>query len=167
MLCGESHSLSGVSLWPMLAFDGEEEYNRSTVLCVFLPYLEVNQLVYPHIPSSWTSPPSHPSRSSQSTDLGFPLAVYVTHGGIRTAGSISQTIPFSPSPPCPHVHSLCLHLSSCPVNRFKTGKPGVLQSTGSQHSWATEQQQNAIFLDSTYVLIYNICFSLSDLFHSV
>ena len=32
---------------------------------------------------------------------------------------VSQFISSSPSPPCPHVHSLHLRLYSCPTNRFK------------------------------------------------
>ena len=46
---------------------------------------------------------------------------------------------------CPQVPSLCLCLYSCPAVRFIS----------------------TIFLDSIYMLIYDICFSFSDLLHSV
>ena len=48
-----------------------------------------------------------------------------------------------------------------------TGKPGMLQSMGSQrarHDWVTELNCT-IFLDSTCMLIYDIWFSHSDLLH--
>ena len=56
---------------------------------------------------------------------------------------ISQFIPPSPSPltPCPNVCSL--HLSSCPANGYHFARFHM------------------------YALIYNICFSLSNLLHSV
>ena len=54
----------------------------------------------------------------------------------------------SPSPPfcpCPQVYFLCLFLHGCPVSKFFS----------------------TIFLDSVYMLEYNIYLSLSGLLHSV
>ena len=48
----------------------------------------------------------------------FPLAIYFTHGSVFMSNLISQFIPSSPSPLCPHIHSLHLRLYSCPENRF-------------------------------------------------
>ena len=69
--------------------------------------------------------PSHPSRSSQSTELsslcntaGSQLAVCFTHGIVFMSNLISIFVPPSPSPPCPHVHSLHLCLYCYPTNRF-------------------------------------------------
>ena len=60
--------------------------------------------------------------------------------------SLHISYPLLPPAPCPHVYSLCLCLHCCPPNRFIS----------------------TIFLDSIcYELIYNICFSFSDLLHSV
>ena len=61
---------------------------------------------------------------------------------------LSHFVPAYPSPsPCPQVHSLCLRLYSCPAPRFF----------------------RTIFFSRfyIYVLAYGICFSLSDLLHSV
>ena len=64
---------------------------------------------------------------------------------------LSHFVPTYPSPsPCPQVHSLCLCLYYCPAPRFF----------------------RTIFLSfffgfHIYVLAYGICFSLSDLLHSV
>ena len=58
----------------------------------------------------------------------------------------SQFIPPSPSPPRPHVCSLCLCLYSCPATRFIC---------------------TIFFSFLIYALIYDICFSLSGLLHSV
>ena len=134
----ENHTTSLVSYSDLCwCFSGEEEYNCFTMLCQPLPYNEVNQLyvcIYP-LPLGPLPHPTllgHHRAELPVLQSSFPLASYVTHGGVDTAVSISQIIPLSLSPPCPRVYSLCLHLSSCPVNRFKTGKPGMLQSMGLQ-----------------------------------
>ena len=46
--------------------------------------------------------------------------IYLTHGGVYMLILISLSLhPTLPRPaPCLHVHSLCLHLSSCLENRF-------------------------------------------------
>ena len=73
---------------------------------------------------------------------------------LHIAVDICQSQP--PLPSCPFVCSLCLHLYSFLGNRFictiLLGFPG-----GSQHFSGFH----------IYVLKYNICFSLSDLLHSV
>ena len=62
---------------------------------------------------------------------------------------LSHFIPAYPSPsPCPQVHSLCLCLYSCPTPRFF-------------------RTIFFFFRFHIYVLAYGICFSLSDLLHSV
>ena len=68
-------------------------------------------------------PPPHPYRWLQSTKRSFhcythssfPLAIYLTHGSVHMSMRFSQFVPPSP---WPQVCSLCLHLYSCPANRF-------------------------------------------------
>ena len=99
---------------------------------------------------------SHPSRWSQSTtDLlvlcsCFPLAIYFTFGSVYMSMPLSHFVPAYPYPSlCPQVHSLCLHLYYCLAPRFfRTFFFFFLR----------------LYI---YVLAYSICFSLSDLFHSV
>ena len=104
---------------------------------------------------SWTSLPSslsHPSRSSQSTkliSLCYAAASHqptILHSVVYICWCHSHLAPASPSPLCPQVHSLCLHLYSCPATRFIS----------------------VIFFlrFHIYALAYGICFSLSDLLHS-
>ena len=40
----------------------------------------------------------------------FPLAVYFTYGNVYASMLLSPFVPPSPSPPCPQLCSLCLHL---------------------------------------------------------
>ena len=117
-------------------------YNCFTVFCQFLLYNEVNQLyvyLYPFPLGPSCHPPSHPSRLSQSTRLSSLCYTAGSHQLFYTWQSIyvKPNLPVHPTllfPPCPHVHSLCLHLYSCPANRFIC----------------------AIFLDSTYIRQYTI-----------
>ena len=99
------------------------------MLCQFLLYNKVNQLyvyTYPLIPSLWHLPPtslSHHSRLSQSTEpvlCGcFPLAIHFAFSSVYMSMPLSHFVPAYPSPsPCHQVHSLCLHLYSCPATRF-------------------------------------------------
>ena len=106
-------------------------------------------------PSCVSLPPSlsHPSRWTQhQADLPvlcscFPLAIYFTFGSVYMSMPLSHFIPAYPSPsPCPQVPSLCLRLYSCPAPRFF---------------------RTIFFRFHIYVLTYGICFSLSDLLHSV
>ena len=88
-------------------------------MCWFLLYKGVNQLhVYiyplPHGPPSLPPrPPSHRSRSLQSTELSLPLV-----SAVDMVVCLCQSWSPNPSSPplpalCPHVHSLRLHLYSC------------------------------------------------------
>ena len=108
------------------------EYNCFTVLCQFLLYNKVNQpyaYIYPHIPALLSLPPTPPIPPLQvvakhQADLPvlcgcFPLAVYFTFGSIYMSVPLSHFVPAYPSPSlCPQVHSLHLHLYSCPAPRF-------------------------------------------------
>ena len=103
-------------------------------------------------------PPSHPP---YLTSLGHckaptwsPCAMLLLptsylHLVVYTCRCYSHFAPASPSPPsCPQVHSLCLRIYSCLATRFIS----------------------TIFFPfrfHIYVLSYGICFSLSDLLHSV
>ena len=124
-------------------------------------YNKVNQpyiYIYPHIPSLVRLPPTLPIPplwvfTNYQADLPvlcscFPLAIYFTCGSVYMCMLLSHFVPVYTSPSlCPQVHSLHLHLYSCPAPRFF----------------------RTIFLFfrfHIYVLAYGICFSLSDLLHS-
>ena len=65
-----------------------------------------------------------------------------------SVNALSHFVPAYPSPsPSPQVHSLHLHLYFCPAPRFS----GII----------------FFFRFHVYVLAYGICFSLSDLLHSI
>ena len=102
------------------------------MLCQFLLYNKVNQpfaCIYPHTPSLLKFPPTFPIPlfyvvAKHRADLPvlcccFPLANYYTFGSVYMSVllSLCPTFP-SPPPPCPQVHSLCLHLYFCPATRF-------------------------------------------------
>ena len=102
------------------------------MVCQFLLYNIVNQLyiyIYPHTSSLLRLPPTlripplqvvtkHQADLSVLCDC-FPLAIYFTFGSICKSMPLSHFIPAYPSPsPCPQVHSLRLHLYSCPAPRF-------------------------------------------------
>ena len=105
------------------------EYNCFTMVCQFLLYNKVNQLyvyIYPHISSLLRLPPTLPIPPLQvvtkhRADLPvlcgcFPLAIYLTFGSVYMAMPLSHFVPVYLSPsPCPQVHSLHLHLYSCPA----------------------------------------------------
>ena len=77
----------------------------------------------------------------------FFLAIYFTFGSLHMSMLLSHFVPAYPSPSwCPQLNSLLLNLYSCPVpRRFRT----------------------FFFRFHIYVSAYSICFSLSDLLHSV
>ena len=121
----------------------------------------MNQLyvyIYPHIPSLLRLPPTLPIPSLQMVtkhraDLPvlcgcFPLAIGFTFGGIYKSMPLSHFVPAHPSPsPCPQVHSLRLHLCSCPATKFI--------------------RTIFFFRFHVYVLAYGTGFSPSNLLHSV
>ena len=127
------------------------------MLCQFLLYNEVNQLcvyIYP-LP---LGPPSHPTPippiqvvTEHRTELPvlhskFPLAIQFTHGSVFMLNLISQFFPPSPSPAvstCPFPMSMSLFLPYTQVHLYHFSRFHI------------------------YVLIYDICFSLSGLLHSV
>ena len=132
------------------------EYNYFTMLYQFMLYNKVNQLcvyIYPHIPALLRLPPTLPTSALQVVtkhlaDLPvlcscFPLAIYFTFGSVYMSMPLSHFVPAHPSPsPCPQVHSLCLHLYSCPAPTFI----------------------RTIIFQIPYIwLAYGICFSHSDL----
>ena len=101
-------------------------FNRFTVLSWFLSYNSVNQLyvyIY-YLPLQSPSPPPSTPRSSQGTELSSPcyMAASLESSGLHVAVYECQcnTPNLSPSPhtPMSHVHSLQLHLYSCPANKF-------------------------------------------------
>ena len=139
-------------------------YSCFTLLCQSLLYNKANQLyvyIYPYIPSLLHLPPTLPIPTLQvvtnhRADLPvlcgcFPLAIYFTFGSVYMSMPLSHFVPAYPTPsPCPQVHSLCLHLYSCPAPRFFRTFFFFF-----------------FFRFHIYVLAYGICFSLSDLLHSV
>ena len=130
------------------------------MVCQFLLYNKVNQLyicIYPLISSLLRFPPTLPIPPLQvvtehRADLPvlcgcFPLAIYFTFGSVYMSVPLSHFVPAHPSPSlCPQVHSLRLHLYSCPVPRFF--------------------RTFFFFRFHIYVLAYGICFSLSDFYFS-
>ena len=79
----------------------------------------------------------------------FPLAIYFTFGSVKESMLLFHFIPVYTSPsPCPQVHSLHMCLNSCP-------DPGFIRMI------------SFFFRFHIYVLAQGICFSLSDLLHSV
>ena len=138
------------------------EYNCFTKVCQFLLYNKVNQLyiyINPHISFLFCLPPTlhiPPIQvvTKHRADLPvlcgcFPLAIYFTFGSTYKSMPLSHFVPACPTPSlCPQVHSLCLRPYSCPVPRFF-------------------RTFFFFFTIHIYVLAYGICFSLSDLLHSV
>ena len=132
-----------------------------TLLCQFLLYNKLNQLyvyIYAHIPSLLHLPPTLPNPPLQvvtkhQADLlllcgCFPLAIYLIFSSVYMSRLLSHFLPNYPSPSlCPQVHSLHLRLYSCPGPRFF--------------------RPIFFFRFHIYMLAYSICFSLSDLLHSV
>ena len=134
-----------------------------TKLCYLLLYNEVNQLyvyMYPHnssllhLPPTLPTPPLQVDTKHRGADLPvlcgcFPLAIYFTSGSVYMSMPLFHFVPAYPSPsPRPQVHSLRLRLYSCPAPRFF----------------------RTIFFSFRFhihVLAYGICFSLSDLLHSI
>ena len=136
------------------------------MVCQLLLYNKVNQLfiyLYPHISSFLGLPPTLPipplqvvtkNRADLPVLCGcFPLAIYFTFGSIYMSVLPSHFIPaYRSHSPCPQVHFLRLCLYSCPAPRFLRTIFYFIY---------------LFFRFNIYVLAYGICFSLSDLLHSV
>ena len=133
------------------------EYNCFTRVCQFLLYNKVNQLyiyICSHISSLLHLPPSHPPhptpRWSQSTELislcyaaaSYQLSIFYVwqciyvHATLSLCHSLPFPLPISSSP-----------FSSRSLSLFPPC-PQVLHD-------------HFFFLDSTYMLAYGICFSLT------
>ena len=116
--------------------------------------------IYPHIPLLLHLLPTFPIPplyvvTKHGADLPvlcscFPLAIYFIFGSVYMSMPLSHFDPTYPSPsPCPQIHSLHLRLYSCP---------------GSSEPGSSEP---FFFRFHIHVLAYSICFSLSNLLHSV
>ena len=109
------------------------EYKCFTAVCQFRSTTKRISHTYTHVP---ISPPSHISLpptlpipplqavTKHRADLPvlcgcFPLAIYFMFGSVYMSMPLSHFVPaYSPPSPCPQVHSLHLHLYSCPALRF-------------------------------------------------
>ena len=102
------------------------------MVCQFLLYNKVNQLyiyIYPHISSLLHLPLTLPIPPLQvvtkhQADLPvlcscFPQAIYFIFDSVYMSMILSHFVPaYTCLSPCPQVHSLCLHLYSCPAPTF-------------------------------------------------
>ena len=137
------------------------EYNCFTMLHSFLLYNKVNQLyiyIYPHISSLLRLPPSHPSRSSQSTELislcyaAASHQLFILHLVVYICPCHSLTSPQLTLPP-PHVLKSILYICVfIPVLPLGSSAPVVFCFL-------------FFFRFHIYALAYSICFSLSHLLH--
>ena len=136
------------------------EYNCFSVLCQFLLYNKVNQLhvyIYPHILPLLSLPPTLPIPplkvvTKHRADLpvlcsSFPLAIHFTSGNVYMSMLLSHFVPASPSPD---------PVSSSPFS-----------TSVSLFLCCHQVHQYYFFRFHIYELAYSICFSLSDLLHSV
>ena len=133
------------------------EYNGFTMLCQFMLYNKTNQLyaqIYPFLlnlcPTHSTSYPSGLSWSTQMSSLcyksRFPVLNYYTHDSVYMSILISHFIPI----PLPHnyAHMSVLYVCvSIPALKIGSSVP--------------------FFRFLIYVLIYDLCFSVSYLLQSV
>ena len=124
----ESCSITFIYLFTFNIF----EYNCFTIVCQFLLYNKVNQLyiyIYPYISFLLRLPPTLPipplqgvtkHRADLPVPCGcFPLAICFTFDSVYMSMPLSHFVPAYPSHSlCPQVHSLHLHLYSCPATRF-------------------------------------------------
>jgi len=98
--------------WDIIAFQccvSSAAEQSESALCIHISPASVVSVTTPSHPSS------HHRAELPVLHSRFPLAIYFTHGSVYMSVLISQLIPLL-SPPCPLVHSVCLHLYSCPVN---------------------------------------------------
>ena len=132
------------------------ECNCFTMLCCFLRYSSVNQPyvhIYPlplGLPSPRPPRPIPPSRSSQSTRLTSLCKTAASHRiyawSCTYAGPLSQVAPPSPSP---SVYTILFSMSAA-----------LLLPCKQIHQYRCSSLH-------TYALVYDICFPLFVLLHSV
>ena len=131
------------------------EDNCFTILCWFLPHINMNQpqvYTFPLPLEPFSHVPPHPAPLGCHRALSWapcvssnvPLAICFTRGDVYISMLPSQFVPSSPSPAMFTICFLCLPFCSCPANRFI----GI------------------IFLDYIYIyaLIYDICFYLCNFY---
>ena len=101
------------------------EDNCFTILCWFLPHINVNQPWYTYVSTLVnlppTSHPSHLSRLSQSTRFELPANSYwlsILHMIMHKFQCYSINLYPPLLPLCPQACPPCLHLICCPANRF-------------------------------------------------
>ena len=139
------------------------EYNFFTMVCQFLLYNKVNNYTYTYIPifppSCIYLPPSlsHPSRWTQSTEL-ISLC-YATASHQLSVLHLVVNI-------CP-CHSLTSSQLPFPLPRVLKSILYVYVIIPVLPLGSSEQFSFFFFRFHIYVLAYGICFSLSDLLHSV
>ena len=116
-------------------------------VCVHIYAYYIYIYIYTYSLLSLSPTPRIPPSRSQSPKLSSLYCTvdsqylsYFTHGSVYILMLFSQFIPPSPSLPHPQVHSLHLHLYSCPANRFIS----------------------IVFLESTHVCTLS-CLTLCDL----
>ena len=104
-----------------------------TILCWFLPYINMDWPYVYMFPPSWASllptTPYHPSQIVTEPQFEFPesyskfpLAIYFIYVSVYVSMLLSPFVSIPPFPSCPLAVtlslSLCLHLHCCPENRF-------------------------------------------------
>ena len=131
-------------------------YNVVLVSAVQQSESSIYIYIYPHIPSILSLPPTLPIPplyviTKHRVDLpvlcsSFPIAIHFTFGRVYMSMLLSHFVPASPSPAVSSSPFSTSLLCSCPTTRF-----------GS----------TVFFRFHICLLAYSICFSLSDLLHSV
>ena len=88
---------------------------RISISIIFPSFLSLPPTLFPISPLLFV--PDHQAELPV-LNSNFPLAICFTYGNVCVSALCSQFFPSSPFPVCPHICSLCLHLYSCPSNRF-------------------------------------------------
>ena len=140
------------------------EYNCFTMVCQFLLYNKVNQLylyIYPHIPYLLHLPPTLP----------IPPVQVVTKHRADLCSCAMQLLPTSYLFyiwQCTYVHATLSLRPSLPFPLPGSSSPFSMSASLFLSCPQVHQNLFFFFSDSIiYGLAYGICFSLSDLLHSV
>ena len=141
-----------------------------------------------YIPSLLSPPPNltplgcHRAQSWAPCTIQQVLTSYFPHGSVYVSTLVSQFVLPSPplSPLCLHVCSLCLCFHSCPANRFSCtifldslqgsqpcGEGACVTQWSYEPCCAGFLRSISLHTPGCLVLIYNSCFSFSDLLRSV